>query len=63
MKVIARQTTVEHFNAPDLNDPVPFQWIDTGGFGIEDNLTFCHEESFFSAFCVRVYAVVNAGKP
>ncbi len=63
MEVIAGQPAVEHLDTTDLNDAVAFLRVDTCGFGIEDDLTFCHEESFFSTFCVRVYAVVNAGKP
>lgn len=42
VEVVARKTTVHHFNGTNLNDFVPFvvsaNLVHTGGFGIKNNL-------------------------
>lgn len=61
MKIIARETSVDHFNTTDLDDAMPFVRIDTCRFGIEDNLTLCHETRSVALFAIEYTAKIQVG--
>ncbi|GIZ27287.1 hypothetical protein TUM12151_07460 [Morganella morganii] len=54
MEVTAGQAPVDHFNRTDLNNIVPLvvgtQFVHTGGFGIENNLS-CNISAHNGVLC------------